>query len=151
MPRDRLSYDTWTSILPEKATPPQAQTDLPLGKARIPNNWPLGLVLTFAILLCLVGHNLGHLAHSILTQSTLITKHHRIAPIFWLWMRMATSSRCEECYDLNCGSCMPIWRARTPAILLWTMRPVTSAAFDTNKTNPDTLLTNPAPTYVCLA
>jgi len=44
LPPLRLSYDEWTSILPDKAIPPQAQTDLPLGKARIPKHWSLKLV-----------------------------------------------------------------------------------------------------------
>ena len=28
-------------MLPDKFTPPQAETDLPLGRARIPANWSL--------------------------------------------------------------------------------------------------------------
>jgi len=39
----RLEYDSWTSMLPDKSTPPQAETDLPLGRARIPANWSLQL------------------------------------------------------------------------------------------------------------
>merc|ERR1711935_89317 len=44
----RLEYDSWTSMLPDKSTPPQAETDLPLGRARIPANWSLQLVLYVA-------------------------------------------------------------------------------------------------------
>ena len=40
----RLDYDTWTTMLPNKSTHPQAETDLPLGRARIPANWSLQLV-----------------------------------------------------------------------------------------------------------
>ena len=32
-------------MLPDKSTPPQAETDMPLGRARIPANWSLQLVL----------------------------------------------------------------------------------------------------------
>ena len=35
-------------MLPDKSTPPQAETDLPLGRARIPANWSLQLVLYVA-------------------------------------------------------------------------------------------------------
>ena len=45
----RLEYDSWTTMLPNKATPPQAQTDLPLGRAKIPQNWSLQLVLYLAV------------------------------------------------------------------------------------------------------
>eukprot|EP00964_Phaeocystis_antarctica_P094134 scaffold60893_cov77-Phaeocystis_antarctica.AAC.1 len=31
-------------MLPNKSTPPKAETDLPLGRARIPANWSLQLV-----------------------------------------------------------------------------------------------------------
>ena len=48
----RLEYDSWTSMLPDKSTPPQAETDLPLGRARIPANWSLQLVLYVAICVC---------------------------------------------------------------------------------------------------
>ena len=44
----RLQYDSWTTMLPDKSTPPQAETDLPLGRARIPANWSLQLVLFLA-------------------------------------------------------------------------------------------------------
>jgi len=40
LPPLRLEYDSWTTMLPDKSTPPQAQTDLPLGRARIPANRP---------------------------------------------------------------------------------------------------------------
>ena len=93
--RDRLSYDTWTSILPDKATPAQAQTDLPLGKARIPKNWSLKLVAMPANFLCMLYHDHCHVAVSKLFPFTLITKHHRVARIFWLSMLMTTSCRCE--------------------------------------------------------
>ena len=93
--RDRLSYDTWTSILPDKATPAQAQTDLPLGKARIPKNWSLKLVAMPANFLCMLHHDHCHVAVSKLFPFTLITKHHRVARIFWLSMLMTTSCRCE--------------------------------------------------------
>ena len=43
LPPLRLEYDSWTSMLPDKSTPPQAETDLPLGCARIPANWSLEL------------------------------------------------------------------------------------------------------------
>jgi len=43
LPPLRLEYDSWTTMLPDKSTPPQAQTDLPLGRARIPANWALEL------------------------------------------------------------------------------------------------------------
>ena len=92
---DRLSYDTWTSILPDKATPAQAQTDLPLGKARIPKNWSLKLVAMPANFLCMLHHDHCHIAVSKLSPFTLITKHHRVARIFWLWVLMTTSCRCE--------------------------------------------------------
>ena len=39
-------------MLPDKSTPPQAQTDLPLGRARIPANWALELVLFLATCVC---------------------------------------------------------------------------------------------------
>jgi len=48
----RLEYDSWTSMLPDKSTPPQAETDLPLGRARIPANWSLQLVLYVATCVC---------------------------------------------------------------------------------------------------
>lgn len=48
----RLEYDSWTTMLPDKSTPPQAQTDLPLGRARIPANWALELVLFLATCVC---------------------------------------------------------------------------------------------------
>eukprot|EP00964_Phaeocystis_antarctica_P048854 scaffold28295_cov32-Phaeocystis_antarctica.AAC.1 len=76
LPRDRLSYDTWTSILPDKATPAQAQTDLPLGKARIPKNWSLKLVSMPANFLCMLHHDHCHVAVSKLFPFTLITKRH---------------------------------------------------------------------------
>jgi len=78
LPPLRLSYDTWTSILPDKAIPPQAQTDLPLGKARIPRNWSLKLVTMPAIVLCFQHHEGCHIAYPKLFPSALITKHHRI-------------------------------------------------------------------------
>merc|ERR1740117_188377 len=43
LPPLRLEYDSWTTMLPDKSTPPQAETDLPLGRARIPANWSLQL------------------------------------------------------------------------------------------------------------
>ena len=86
MHRDRLSYDTWTSILPDKATPAQAETDMPLGKARIPKNWSLKLVTLPAIFPCMRHHDYCHLAVPKLCPSSLITKHHRIERIFWSWM-----------------------------------------------------------------
>ena len=46
--RRRLEYDTWTTMLPNKSTHPEAETDLPLGRARIPANWSLQLVLFLA-------------------------------------------------------------------------------------------------------
>ena len=39
-------------MLPDKSTPPQAQTDLPLGRARIPAKWALELVLFLATCVC---------------------------------------------------------------------------------------------------
>ena len=39
-------------MLPDKFTPPQAETDLPLGRARIPANWSLELVLYLATCVC---------------------------------------------------------------------------------------------------
>ena len=35
-----------------QSTPPQAETDLPLGRARIPANWALQLVLFLATCVC---------------------------------------------------------------------------------------------------
>ena len=60
----RLSYDEWTSILPDKAIPSQAQTDLPLGKARIPKHWSLKLVTMPAIDSSYLDHDQSPLAHS---------------------------------------------------------------------------------------
>ena len=79
----RLSYDEWTSILPDKAIPPQAQTDLPLGKARIPKHWSLKLVTMPSIDLSYIDHDQFHLAHTKFFSPALITNHHRIARIFW--------------------------------------------------------------------
>ena len=80
-------------MLPDKATPAQAQTDLPLGKAGIPRNWSLKLVTMPAIVPCLLRHDQSQVARPNLFPSTLVTKHHRIACIFWLWMLMTTSCR----------------------------------------------------------
>jgi len=60
LPPLRLEYDTWTTILPDKSTPPQAETDLPLGRARIPANWSLQLVLLLVICVC-AEHASSHL------------------------------------------------------------------------------------------
>ena len=83
MHRHRLSYDEWTSILPDKAIPAQAQTDLPLGKARIPKHWSLKLVTMPSIDLSYIDHKQFHLAHTKVFFPALITNHHRIARIFW--------------------------------------------------------------------
>merc|ERR1740133_294702 len=64
LPPLRLSYDCWTSMLPDKITPAQAQTDLPLGKARIPKNWSLKLVAMPANFLCMLHHDHCHVAVS---------------------------------------------------------------------------------------
>ena len=51
-------------MLPDKSTPPQAETDLPLGRARIPANWSLQLVLYVATRVCVqraASHSLTHL------------------------------------------------------------------------------------------
>ena len=54
-------------MLPDKSTPPQAETDLPLGCARIPANWSLQLVLylphacVFSVLLLTLSPSLNPL------------------------------------------------------------------------------------------
>ena len=77
-------------MLPDKATPPQAELDLPNGRARIPANWPLTMVTYLGVSACVHALYFLHVHTSLpfLNAHTRRPEH-----IFSSSMRMARSCR----------------------------------------------------------
>ena len=86
-------------MLPDKTTPPQAELDLPNGRARIPANWPLTMVTYLGVSACVHALYFLHTSLPFLNAHTRRPEH--IFSKIWVISKSLYKQKCHSLSPLS--------------------------------------------------